>query len=52
MNKSSIFISILAASMMMPSLFAGWTVEEYNQNGLTHKITDGNWEIGVTKHSK
>lgn len=51
MKKSSIFISVLAASMMMSSVYAAWTVEAYNQNGSTHKITDGNWEIGVTKHS-
>lgn len=51
MKKVSLYISALAASMMMSSLHAAWTVEEYNQNGSTHKITDGNWEIGVTKHS-
>lgn len=51
MKKSSIFIPVLAVSMMMSSVYAAWTVEAYNQNGSTHKITDGNWEIGVTKHS-
>lgn len=51
MKKSSIFISVLAISMMMSSLHAAWTVEEYNQNYCTHKITDGNWEIGVYKYS-
>lgn len=51
MKKVSLYISVLAISMMMSSVYAAWTVEEYNQNGSTHKITDGNWEIGVTKHS-
>lgn len=51
MKKVSLYISALAISMMMSSVYAAWTVEAYNQNGSTHKITDGNWEIGVTKHS-
>ena len=51
MKKSSIFISVLVASMMMSSLYAAWAVEEYNQNYCTHKISDGNWEIGVYKYS-
>lgn len=42
---------LISATCLLPSLYAAWTVEAYNQNGSTHKITDGNWEIGVTKHS-
>lgn len=30
---------------------ATWTITDYPQNGSTHKISDGNWEIGVYKYS-
>lgn len=45
-----LLVSALVASITMPSVYAAWTVEEYNQNSCSHKITDGNWEIGVYKY--
>ncbi|MBR1920831.1 MAG: leucine-rich repeat protein [Kiritimatiellae bacterium] len=46
--KSALFaLAALAAT----TASATWTVTAYPSNGSTHKISDGNWEIGVHKIS-
>ena len=43
-------LSVAFALIALPAV-AAWTVESYPQNNCTHKITDGNWEIGVYRYS-
>jgi len=42
--------ALLLLALAMPAQ-ATWTITDYPQNGSTHKISDGNWEIGVYKYS-
>ena len=44
-------LAAFSAFTMAQAAWAAWTVETYAQNGCTHKITDGNWEIGVYRYS-
>ena len=46
--KPTVFV---LASLATLAASAKWNVEPYNQDGCTHKISDGNWTLGVYKYS-